>query len=128
MPLKCVSGRPGRRDEDAVRIVGMSDPDRRAIELRWLENERELCRLNELNDLVREFFAPCIERLEVEQERIETELAKYCVEPLTVTEALRGQPDNDDLLCVWVSRGSVYVHSADGIVIPHGRHKTRLRP
>jgi hypothetical protein len=94
----------------------MSDPHRRSLELRWLQNQRDLCRLYDMNDAARRFFAPCLQRLEVERERIETELAKYCADP--VTEA-RGWPDSDDLLRVFLVHGSVDVHSADGVVYGH---------
>ena len=99
----------------------MSDPDRRALELRWLQNERELWRLYDMKDPARKVFATCIERLEDEQERIETELGKYCWDP--VSEAQRGWPDNDDLLCVSRELGPIHVHSADGLVYAHPRSK-----
>jgi hypothetical protein len=99
----------------------MSDHDRRALELRWLQNERDLCRLYDMNDAARKFFASCVERLEVEQDRVEAELAQYCADP--VTEALQAWTDHDDLLCVFRVRGSVHVHSADGVVHADPRRK-----
>jgi hypothetical protein len=104
----------------------MSDPDRRALELRWLQNERDLCRLYDMKDPARKSFVTCVERLEAEQERIEADLAKYCADP--VSEVLRGWPDNDDLLCVSRVRGSVHVHSADGLVYPQLRRIRGQRP
>jgi hypothetical protein len=104
----------------------MSDPDRRALELRWLQNERDFCRLYDMKASARKFFAPCIERLEAEQERIETELAKYCTDP--VSEAPHGWRDHDNLLCLFRVRGSLHVEPVDASVYTHPRRKRGQRP
>jgi len=90
----------------------MSDPERRALGLRWLQNPRDLCRLREMRPSACEFFADWAERLNAEQEQIETQLAVDCDE-------MRPRPTypvagNDDLLSVTRCRDVICVAAAYG--------------
>ena|ERR1700722_14737464 len=88
--------------------------ERRTLELRWLKNERELCRLHEVRRRVRGFFAPCLARLQAEQERIETALAKDVAD--LATDPMRWMHERrecDDLLEVARILGVIYVHPTD---------------
>jgi hypothetical protein len=95
----------------------MSDPERRALELRWLQNHRDLCRLLEMRPSACEFFAVWAKRLNAEQEQIETQLAVDCSQVLYYDNK-RPRPrtfvTNDDLLCVTRYRDAICVESAYG--------------
>jgi hypothetical protein len=95
----------------------MSDPERRALELRWLQNHRDLCRLREMRPDACEFFADWAERLNAEQEQIETQLAVDCSQVLYYDNK-RPRPrtfvTNDDLLSVTRYRDVICVESAYG--------------
>jgi hypothetical protein len=95
----------------------MSDPERRGLELRWLQNYRDLCRLREMRSRARDFFADWFERLNAEQEQIETQLAVDC-SPVVYYDAMPPRPDvsvtNDDRLCVTRYRDLMCVKSAYG--------------
>jgi len=91
--------------------------ERRTLELRWLKNERELCRLHEVRRRVRDFFSPCLARLKAEQERIETTLAKDVADLATdPVRWMREQRESDDLLEVSRIRGVICIHPTDGSV------------
>jgi len=96
----------------------MSDPDRRALELRWLQNHRDLCHLREMRPSACEFFADWAERLNAEQEQIETQLAVDCSQMLYYYDKMRPRPRafvaNDDLLCVTRYRDAICVKAAYG--------------
>ncbi len=90
----------------------MSDPERRTLELRWLQNHRDLCRLREMRPDARVFFADWAERLNVEQEQIERQLA-------VDGSGMRPRPTypvvaNDDLLSVTRYLDVIRVESAYG--------------
>jgi hypothetical protein len=95
----------------------MSDPERRALELRWLQNYRDLCRLHEMRPDAREFFADWVKRLNAEQEQIETQLAVDCSQ-VSFYDNMRPRPNacvtNDDLLRVTHYRDVICVEAAYG--------------
>ena len=96
--------------------AGMTEP-RRTMELRWLKNVRELCRLYEVRRRVGDFFAPCLARLKAEQERIERALANDVTDPATdPLRWIRDQRESDNLLEVGRIGGVIYVHPRDGSV------------
>jgi hypothetical protein len=87
----------------------MSDPERRALELRWLQNHWDLCRLREMRPDAREFFADWFERLNAEQEQIERQLAvDGSGMRLRPTYPVAG---NDDLLSVTRYRDRICVEA-----------------
>jgi hypothetical protein len=95
----------------------MSDPERRALELRWLQNHRDLCHLREMRPRARRFFADWVERLNAEQEQIERDLAVDCSQ-VVYYDNKRPRPrafvTNDDLLSVTRYRDAICVESAYG--------------
>jgi len=112
----------------------MSDPERRALELRWLQNHRDLCRLREMRPSACEFFADWAERLNAEQEQIETQLAVDCSQD-SFYDNKRLRPrtfvTNDDLLSVTRYRDVICVESAYGGISTCrdlGKPSRRLRP
>jgi hypothetical protein len=87
------------------------------MELRWLKNVRELCRLYEVRRRVGDFFAPCFARLKAEQERIERALANDVTDPAADPRRwIRDQRESDNLLEVARIGGVIYVHPRDGSV------------